>query len=197
MRELMNYSPYSMIVGNLKVMAQVIADAYRKQGLPAETIRGMEAITGAVTSSYVPALLGCITTTMFALSMIMVPRLPAGKATGTTYLLRNLSLPDWLLFAFIAGGLSPLATGMLRTAGLNLLIIVGFLYLLQGLAVIRSVLLKLGFGPLGTMVAYLLLALLMVYGVAPVALAIVGLFDSFFDFRKLHRKDTSDESDSD
>jgi hypothetical protein len=102
-----------------------------------------------------------------------------------------------LLFGFIAGGLAPLASGPLRAILLNLLVIVAFLYFLQGLGILRSVLLQLGFGPLGTMITYLVVAMLTVYGVAPLALAIVGLFDSFFDFRKLHRKETSDESDSD
>jgi hypothetical protein len=197
MRQLMNFSPYGMIVGNFKAMAQAAVDFYRTQGMPAETLRGMERISDAVVSGFMPALLLCVTALMFALSLAIIPRLPAGRATGTTYLFRNLSLPDSLLFAFVAGGLSPLASGALRSAGLNLLIAVAFLYMLQGLAIIRSMILKMGFGPLGTMIAWLVVALLVVYGAAPLALAILGLFDSFFDFRKLHRKESSDESNTD
>lgn len=197
MRALMNYSPYSMILGNFRAIAQAAVDVYRKQGWPPETIRAMETISRAVAETFLPGLLLSMTVTMFALSLIMIPRLPAGKVTGPTYYLRNLSFPDGLLFGFIAGGLAPLASGPLRAILLNLLVIVAFLYFLQGLGILRSVLLQLGFGPLGTMITYLVVAMLTVYGVAPLALAIVGLFDSFFDFRKLHRKETSDESDSD
>ena len=69
-----------------------------------------------------------------------------------------------------------------------------FLYLLQGLAIFRALLVAVGAGFGGVMFGYLLLGLLTITGIAPFLLSIAGLFDSFFDFRHFRRKDHSDES---
>jgi hypothetical protein len=122
---------------------------------------------------------------------------PAGRATGTSYLFRYFSLPDVLLFAFVAGGLAPLASGPLRTAGLNLLVVVVLLYTLQGLAIFRMLTVRAGFGVIGTALSWVLLFVVSLYGFGIVMLFLAGLFDSFFDFRKLKRKDVPDESHTD
>src|SRR5262249_6600672 len=94
----------------------------------------------------------------------------------------------------IAGGLSPLSTGMLQRVGANVLAIVAFLYLLQGLAIFRWLLVAAGAGFLGVMFAYTILGVLTLTGIAPLLLSVTGLFDSFFDLRKFTRKDHTDES---
>src|SRR5438309_1581607 len=102
-----------------------------------------------------------------------------------------------LLVAAVLAGVTPLATGMPQRVGANLLAIVAFLYLLQGLAIFRSFLAAAGAGFSGVFFAYLLLGVLTITGIGPLVLSIAGLFDSFFDFRKFNRKDHSDESHSD
>ena len=142
---------------------------------------------------------------VFALSLVLFGRLKSWRAilerrqgvTSSPYLFRNLSLPEWLLFAFVVAGVTPLATGMPQRVGANLLAIVAFLYLLQGLAIFRSFLAAAGAGFSGVFFAYLLLGVLTITGIGPLVLSIAGLFDSFFDFRKFNRKDHSDESHSD
>jgi hypothetical protein len=142
---------------------------------------------------------------IFVLSLVMFGRLkawrqfvtrrePAAALPVRAYLFRNLSLPDWLLFAFIAGGLTPLVSGMPQKIAANVLAVVTFLYLLQGLAIFRSLLVAVGAGFTGVMFGYLLLIFLTITGIAPLLLSIAGLFDSFFDFRKFKRKDHPDES---
>jgi hypothetical protein len=197
LRAFMNYSPYQTIVGNFRAITAGATELNRKLGSPPESLQAFEKISEVVASSFMPSVLVSATAIMFVLSLIMIPRLPAGRATGSTYFFRRLALPEHLLFAFVAGGLSPLASGALRIAGLNILAIVGFLYLLQGLAVVRALLLQLGFGLFATLLTFAVLAMFSGYGIAPVALAVVGLFDSFFDFRKLNRKEASNESNSD
>ena len=114
------------------------------------------------------------------------------------YLFRNFSLPDWLLFAFVLGGLTPLASGMLQKIAANTLAVVAFLYILQGLAIFRFLLVAMGAGFAGTMLGWLLLAFLTITGVGPLLLGVAGLFDPFFDFRHFKkRKDDSHESHSD
>jgi uncharacterized protein YybS (DUF2232 family) len=114
----------------------------------------------------------------------------------TPYRFRYLSLPEWLLFAFVIGGLSPLASGMLQQIGANVLVMVLFLYCLQGLAIFRSFVAATGVGMMGSLFAWMLLGLLTLTGISPLLLCIAGLFDSFFDFRHFNRKDHSDESHS-
>ena len=102
-----------------------------------------------------------------------------------------------LLFGFVFGGITPLATGSLRLVAANVLAVVVFLYLMQGLAVFRFMLVKAGAGVVGTIFGFILLGLLCVTGLGLFLLAIAGLFDPFFDFRKLKRKDDSHESHTD
>jgi hypothetical protein len=97
----------------------------------------------------------------------------------------------------VIGGLSPLASGMPQRIGANLLALVSFLYLLQGLAIFRSFLAAAGAGFTSIILAYAFLGVLTITGISPLLLSIAGLFDSFFDFRKFNRKDHSDESHSD
>jgi len=73
--------------------------------------------------------------------------------------------------------------------------VVVFLYFLQGLAIFRSMLVSLGVSLFGTVVGFLLIAVLLSVAVLP--LSITGLFDSFFDFRHFRRKDDSHEGHSD
>lgn len=197
-RQLFNYSPFQAVVGSFRSNFDAeLALARKRELVTPDVLNRMDQFSDVVAASYMPLMLLIIACLMFTLSLVMIPRLPAGRVTGATYLFRNLSFPDWLLFGFIAGGLAPLAAGLPRLVGLNLLGVVVFLYLLQGLAIFRSVLGRFGFGPLGTLLAYVTLAFLMLYAVAFFALFLAGLFDPFFDFRKLKRKDDSNESDSD
>jgi Predicted membrane protein (DUF2232) len=141
----------------------------------------------------------------FTLSLVLYGRLRAWRefmvtrepAVAVPFVFRSLVLPEWLLFAFLIGGLSPFATGAVRHAGLNLIALVGFLYLLQGLAIFRWLIVAVGINFLGALFAYATLVLLTPMGVSPLLLSIAGLFDSFFDFRHFNRKDSTHEGHSD
>ncbi|HXI13826.1 MAG TPA: DUF2232 domain-containing protein [Thermoanaerobaculia bacterium] len=188
------HSPYSMLVNNFRRDTLRSFDFYKKAGMPADALAIMKSLSEGIASTYMPFLLIVITITMFVLSMLMVSRLPAGKATGSSYFFRNLVLPDALLFAFVAGGLAPLATGLVRSLGLNLLATVGFLYFLQGLAILRFMLVSVKAGFFAMTVAFGVVTLLTLYGVAPFLLFLAGLFDPFFDFRHFNKKDDAHES---
>jgi hypothetical protein len=142
---------------------------------------------------------------VFVLSLVMFGRLGAWREIverrhvngEAPYLFRNFSLPEWVLFAFIIGGISPLLSGMAQRITANMLMVVAFLYLLQGLAIFRSMLVSMeaNFGVV--LFAYGALILLTMIGVGPLLLSIAGLFDSFFDFRHFNRKDSTHEGHSD
>jgi hypothetical protein len=197
MRTFASYSPYEAIVANFRTAAAASIDSYRTAGIPSDAVAMMERISTAVADSYMPVLIAIVTILTFALSYTMLPRLRSGRALASRFLFRYLAFPDPLLFAFVAGGLAPLARGPVRTVGLSLLAVVAFLYMLQGLAVLRFRHVRSGMRILATTFAMLMIVLLALYGVTPAILFLLGLFDPFFDFRHLHRKEVPHESDSD
>lgn len=197
MRSFAGHSPWEAIASNFRAASEASAATYEQAGFPAESIAMMERVSNSIASTWMPLLIGTVTILMFALSYTMLPRLRNGRALVPAFLFRNLSLPVWVLFGFIAGGLAPLASGPVRMVGLNLLGLVALLYLLQGLAVLRFHQVRIRMGILATMLAVFSLLLLTPYGVTPAILFLFGLFDPFFDFRKFNRKEASHESNSD
>lgn len=199
-RSVFEVSLYTTIVTELKAEA---AEAIRimsssKSSTSIERVKAMKQVFELISGPFLPAFLASIWVMSFVITMVVVPRLPSGLATGERYLFRSLAFPDWLLVVFIGAGLSPLFPEPYRTAGLNLLVVVLGLYLVQGLAIYRAALARLPIGVFGLIAAFALLLVLSEIALIPgVLLLLAGLFDPFFDFRKLNRKEQTNESDSD
>lgn len=188
-------SPYRAISTEARALFdQVIA---MNSGLPADSRRAMEEMSALIVGTFLPAVIVCNSALMLLCGMVFVPRFRKGDEAAGEFRLRNLRLPDLLVVGFIVSGLSPFASGALRVVGLNVLAVVIFLYWLQGLAVMRMVLTRSAIRFFNSVPAFLLLALLAFNWLGIAALALTGLFDSFFDFRKNKRKEDSDESDLD
>lgn len=195
MRLAWGYSPYAGLVSEAgSIFDQAIS---MNSQLPAESLGMLRKAGDVIIASFLPAVIMANTALMFLASVVMVPRLRRGDAEAGHYRLRNLSLPDWLLAAFIVSGLSPFAEGDLRTAGLNVLALVALLYWVQGLAVVRMLMSRSSIGFLASTPAFVLLGLVAFNLVGIAILFLTGLFDSFFDFRNLKRKEDPDESDLD
>lgn len=203
---LLSFSPYAAQLAEAKETSAQFVQAYRKRGMSADVLALAQRWISF--STYVlPAAILINISLVFVLSLLMFGRLKAWRELTArrgdasvlgAYLFRNFALPDWVLFAFILGGLTPLAAGLLQKVAANTLTIVVFLYILQGLAIFRFMLAAMGAGFAGTMLGWLLLAFLTITGVGPLLLGVAGLFDSFFDFRHFKkRKDDSHESHSD
>lgn len=205
-QSLMSFSPYAAQVAEAKRTSVEFVRMYREKGLPADMVQLAERWIGFSTF-VLPAVILINMTLVFVLSLLMLGRLKAWREAAArrgdtnalgAYLFRNFALPDWVLFAFILGGLTPLVSGLLQKVAANTLTIVAFLYILQGLAIFRFMLTAMGVGFAGTMLGWLLLAFLTLTGMGPLLLGVAGLFDSFFDFRHFKkRKDDSHESHSD
>ncbi|HEY8134014.1 MAG TPA: DUF2232 domain-containing protein [Thermoanaerobaculia bacterium] len=204
MRAVADFSPFADQVAAARVTAAKFITNYQSAGIPSDAI-GFLRKWMEIGVYCLPAFLLVDIALVFVLSLVLFGRLRTWRDVieqrqpnvSSPYLFRNLSLPEWLLFAFVIGGLSPLSSGLTQRVGANVLALVTFLYLLQGLAIFRSFLAAAGAGFAGVLFAYVILGLLTLTGIAPLLLSIAGLFDSFFDFRKFNRKDHSDESHSD
>jgi hypothetical protein len=205
-RALLHFSPLATQVQQAQQISAEFVTMYRNNGVPADSIRMIQrAMNFGV--FVMPGFMLAQIAVVFILSLLMLGRLKAWREFATrhadggavgAYLFRNLALPDWLLFGFIIGGLTPVATGMLQKVAANVLAVVAFLYILQGLAIFRFLLVAMGAGAAGKMLGWLLLAFLMITGVGPLLLGMAGLFDPFFDFRHFKkRKDDPNESHSD
>jgi hypothetical protein len=201
-----DFSPYAVQLSDATALATKIADANRD--LAAQTTMGRVALWLLTHSPQVlPAMILLDIALVFVLSLMMFGRLSAWRAFATTrvadsetrrtYLFRNLALPEWLLFLFVLGGFTPALTGVWQKTTANLLAIMICLYILQGLAIFRMMLVRAGAGYIGGAFGFLLLVMLCMTGIGMLLLALAGLFDSFFDFRNLKRKDDSHESHTD
>ena len=203
---LASFSPYAGLVVQAKQFWAEIMKFYQANGMPAEATRAFEHNMGYALI-VMPAWMLIEITVMFVLSLLMIGRLKTwrdhverrgGTDAPRTYLFRNLSLPDWVLFGFILGGLTPIAHGLVQTVAANVLAVVVFLYMLQGLAIFRFMLVAVGAGLSATLLGWALLVFLSFTGMGPLLLGLAGLFDPFFDFRHFKkRKDDSHESHSD
>ena len=201
-RALLDFSPYAAQVAELHHTNAEIVKLYRANGM--NEVAAMAERWSTYQTYVLPAGLLCITAVFFVLSLLMLGRLNAWRdhvarrtdVVAERYLFRNFALPEWALFAFVFGGLTPLAHGMLQKVAANVLVVVAFLFVLQGLAIFRFALVG---RELSTKVlGWSMLAFLTVTSVAPLLLGVAGLFDPFFDFRHYKkRKDDSHESHSD
>ena len=204
-RELLSFSPHAAQVAQAEKASAEVVKLYQSKGMPSDAVSLFERWLGYSTF-VLPGILLINISLVFILSLLMLGRLKAWRELAArradsealgAYLFRNFALPDWLLFAFVLGGLTPLASGMLQKVVANMLAVVAFLYILQGLAVFRFVVVAMEPG-FGKMMAWVLLGLMTLTGVGPLLLGVAGLFDPFFDFRHFKkRKDDSNESHSD
>lgn len=205
-RALFGFSPYEVQLEQARAMAAQILTRYQASAPPHEVMLTMKRWM-EYGSFVLPAWFLIEAAVVFVLSLVMLGRLrgwrrhaesaaDARRAAGA-YLFRNLSIPEWLLFAFVIGGLTPILSGTPQKIAANVLAVVTFLYLLQGMAIIRSMLAAAGAGFLSVLFTFLVLGFLTVTGIALLPLSITGLFDSFFDFRHFKRKDDSHESHTD
>jgi uncharacterized protein YybS (DUF2232 family) len=94
--------------------------------------------------------------------------------------------PEFIVWFVIAGGLILLLpTGDLKLAAINLLIVTGTIYFLQGVAIVAFYLER---WKLPVYVRGFVYAVLLLQQFASMVTAVLGLFDVWFDFRKLGKK---------
>ena len=199
------FSPFAAQVAGAPEASENVIKFYGKMGITIDVLRARQFTNTGI--FLLPAVNLMAAVVNFLLGLLLFGRLPAWRQYAesrgvppATYLFRNFALPEWLLFAFVLGGLSPLASGTVQRIGVNILLVTAFLYFLQGLAVFRAVVAA-GSGAFalfawGTLILLTIAPVTGPWRLPPMLLGIAGLFDSFFDFRHLNRKDHSDESHS-
>jgi len=95
--------------------------------------------------------------------------------------------PHWLVWIFIAGGgLGFVPQTVVRYVGINLFIVASFIYLLQGLAIVSFFFNNKNISMFFRWFFYFLIA---IQQMLMIAIAAVGFFDIWIDFRKYFQKD--------
>jgi hypothetical protein len=206
MRLSSSFSPYASQLAEAQENATKVVEIYRRANAGPEFVGTSQRVM-QYSLVVLPAGILIHVSLIFVLSLMMFGRLrawrgvaqPVSGAVEATrvYLFRNFALPEWMIFGFIFGGITPLASGPLQKVAANVLAVVVFLYMLQGLAVIRFALVRAGAGVFGTVLAFSVLAMLSVAGIGLMLIVLCGLFDPFFDFRHLKRKDDFHEGHTD
>src|SRR5439155_297041 len=132
---LLSFSPYTEQIEGARKSGASFTEVYAKMGVPASAIKKWTDVAVFCT----PGFLVIDITLFLLLSLLLFGRLRGWRAAvegtdvslATPYLFRNLAFPDWLLFAFVIGGVSPLMKGVVQHVGANILAVVIFLYLVQ------------------------------------------------------------------
>lgn len=198
MRSAASFSPYALQVAKMQQNAASIVEMYRAANAGSDFIRTAQKVL-QYGLAVLPAGILMDLSIIYVLSLMMFGRVRAWKTRQVSreYLFRTLSLPDWVLFGFVFGGLTPLTSGTLQRVAANVLAVVIFLYLLQGLAIVRFLLVRADAGVFGNILAFSIVAMLSIAGIGLLGIAMAGLFDPFFDFRHLKRKDDFNEGHTD
>jgi len=96
------------------------------------------------------------------------------------------SAPHWLVWIFIAGGgLSFVPWSFASYFGINVFLVAAFIYLLQGLAIVSFFFQNKN---ISTFFRWLFYFLIAIQQILMIAIAAVGFFDIWIDFRKYFRK---------
>jgi uncharacterized protein YybS (DUF2232 family) len=164
---------------------------YGKQGLSPEDL---ELLTqgirqaGSLIARIFPALLLVTLGSIAALNMAVIARLREKRLPDIPEPEELLSFrnPDILVWVVIAGGFALLVPAEeINRAGLNVLVVCGFVYFIQGLAVVLAFFKRITVPSFARIIFWLVLAF---QPYLVMALAILGLFDIWGDFRVTKQK---------
>jgi uncharacterized protein YybS (DUF2232 family) len=169
---------------------------YEEIGIPQDQIDNLKESAGAVASWIVDHGIALfLTSTIFfiwlnvlGLRLFMQGRDPAFPDFGDLSYWR---MPDWVVWLVIAAGALMIVPEEIATIiGLNTLIVLLFLYLLQGISIVQFFFKKKN---IPRYLRALFYALIVLYQYLLVFISAIGLFDIWVDFRKTNRpaKDTT------
>ncbi len=187
----------------LKIVQQMInesVDTYRKAGVPADQVDFLVQNAGDISRWMVRILPGAAAVAYFLMSLSnyifyrYLQKRWTYLAPADTLDTTRWSPPEQMVFAFILGlGLALVANSLARIVGVNILIVVMLVYFTTGCCIIQFWFEKFKLPNFLRMTVYILLLLqpFLMAGIAG-----MGLFDLWFDFRKIRRKAGAKEEDN-
>lgn len=187
-------SPLSLVAAGLHRHVELVLDAYRDAGMSEERLGFLEEASTLVARVMVwmlPALAAGATllslwASLLAARAILAARGLPSPAWGP---LDRWKAPDALVWAVVAsGGLLLVPSLPAKGVGLNGVLVLGVVYFFQGIAVVAHTFRRKG---VPRPVRAMIYALIGLQQLAALGVALLGLFDTWFDFRKLGRNPAS------
>jgi uncharacterized protein YybS (DUF2232 family) len=186
-----NMGPLEMAVNYLQSQLKVTIEAYEEMGIPKENAIELEAYTKVFIATILkiyPSLI--IIGTGFAVWLNVVIAKPLFRVGNLDYPAfapaDRWQAPDNMVWGVIVAGFALfLSSGSIKLLAINALIIIMTIYLFHGLSI---VLFFLNRHRVATWMRIGIYVLIIIQQLFFVVLALVGLFDQWIDFRKIHRR---------
>lgn len=180
--------PLSQVIGDqVRENVQGTIEIYKKVGFPDEQVEGLTAFTGRVEAVILrtfPSLIFIGTISVAVLNLLALKGLLKKKGIEE-YQVEPVTWrsPELLVWVLIAGGvLVLLKYEWAGIIGLNLLVVSGGIYLFQGMAIMAFYFKKMHTPIYFKVLGYLLIAFQQIFTIMVIGF---GLFDLWFDFRRL------------
>jgi uncharacterized protein YybS (DUF2232 family) len=186
-----NMGPLEMALNYLQSQLKVTIGSYEEMGIPKENAIELEAYTKAFIATILkiyPSLI--IIGTGFAVWLNVVIAKPLFRVGNLKYPAftpaDRWQAPDNMVWGVIVAGFALfLSSGSIKLLAINALIIIMTIYLFHGLSI---VLFFLNRHRVATWMRIGIYVLIIIQQLFFVVLALVGLFDQWIDFRKIHRR---------
>ncbi|WP_298267686.1 YybS family protein [Geobacter sp.] len=177
---------HERVVAGIRESISQALSLYEKRGIKGDELKPFrDALEqgGEVLSRLYPALLLIGQSIVAGINVMLLRRfanrLPAPIRIAPFNSFRN---PDYLVWVAIAVGFSLLIdNNVVNAAALNVATVAGFLYFLQGLAIVRHYFETYS---VPALLRYLFYAMLVMQAYLAIAVALLGLFDLWADFRR-------------
>jgi uncharacterized protein YybS (DUF2232 family) len=178
-------NPHAQVLKVINASISQVSSLYEQIGVKGDELKALQsgmqqagALIGRVYPSLLVVSLAVVAGMNLGLLLKFSARLPALPATGDFKSFKN---PEQLVWALIVAGFAMLLNNQqVSTAALNLLVVIVFLYFIQGTAIISQFFTRHAVPGFVRVIFYIFLAL---QPYLVVAVAALGIFDIWGDFR--------------
>jgi len=192
----LSMSPWQLVEKQMREAIELNMQLYSRLPLNPEEIQAIQDSKPAVIALFTrifPAL--CVIAALFTVWINLIAGGGILRKHGVVLpelsALSEWNAPPWLVWIFIAAGaMSVLPQTYIRFPGINIFLVVSFIYLLQGLAIVSFFFQNKNISMFFRFLAYFLIA---IQQMLMIAIAAVGFFNLWIDFRKYFRKDRTTE----
>jgi uncharacterized protein YybS (DUF2232 family) len=192
----LSMSPWQLVEKQMQEAIELNMQLYSRLPLNPEEIQAIQDSKPEIIALFTrifPAL--CVIAALFTvwINLIAASRILRnhGVVLPELSVLSEWSAPPWLVWIFIAAGvMSVVPQSHIRFPGINILLVVSFFYLLQGLAIVSFFFQNKNISMFFRWLFYFLIA---IQQMLMIAIAAVGFFNLWIDFRKYFRKNRATE----
>jgi uncharacterized protein YybS (DUF2232 family) len=188
----LSISPWQLVQKHIQEAVELNISLYSRMPLGPEEIRSIQDSKDSIIRLFTgifPAL-SAIAVLFTVWVNILIAKRTLAKSGILPPQLANLSgwkAPTWLVWIFLAsGGLMLIPHEQIRFAGVNLFLCISFIYFLQGLAIVSFFFEQKNISPFLRALFYFFIA---IQQILMIAIAALGFFDIWIDFRKYFRRD--------